>query len=226
MIAAQFSRAETIHLGRQSRPQLRSLLRKPAAGAGNRRGRGRTRRQNPSGDFTGNYAASPWTGADGLLLFNANVGARRTPRRPPPAPIARSPDRHPICAKLWMIEWRERSKTSPRIQWSRVSLFPAAFSFFSLPSFFLLFRPKYRPRGGSSLTGLIARNIRVQIVLFFRFHNLCVIAEVYRGKWLRRSLISRDIRSCRSNLFFETIFVQRYVENRRSYTFCFFFFVE
>lgn len=42
-------------------------------------------------------------GAGGLLLFNANVSARRTPRWSP-APIARH---HPICAKLSMIEWHE-----------------------------------------------------------------------------------------------------------------------
>lgn len=139
-----------------------------------RRGcRGRTRRQNPSGDFTGNYAASPWTGADGLLLFNANVGARRTPRRPPPAPIARLPDRHPICAKLSMIEWHERSKTPafsvpaplPPYPYGILLLFSSLLSLF--PPSLALFRPK-KPtaRRISSFISLATRNIRVQIVPF------------------------------------------------------------
>lgn len=132
--------------------------------------RGRTRRQNPSGDFTGNYAASPWTGADGLLLFNANVGARRTPRRPPPAPIARLPDRHPICAKLSMIEWHERSKTPAFSVFPRSSPLSLRHSSpFSLSlSFLALFRPK-KPtaRRISSFISLAAtRNIRAQIAPF------------------------------------------------------------
>lgn len=152
MTAAWFSRAETIRLGRQSCRQLRSLSRPARTRRGKRGVAGAEQGgENPSGDFTGNYAASPWTGAGGLLLFNANVGARRTPRRPP-APIARPPDRHPICAKLSMIEWHERSKT-PAFSGSHVLAPPAAlFSFFfplSLPPFSLLssllFRPKNRP---------------------------------------------------------------------------------
>lgn len=122
------SRGETIRLGRQSRPQLRSLLaaddeRSPAGTEAEQGGKIHLvisqaimpRRRGPADAV-----------AAGLLLFNANVSARRTPRRSP-APIAHH---HPICAKLSMIEWHEIENSvfsAPPFPFP-----PAAFFFFLL----------------------------------------------------------------------------------------------
>lgn len=142
------------------------------------------------------------TGAGGLLLFNANVSARRTPRRSP-ASIARH---HPICTKLSMIEWHEienpaftAARSSPR----------GGILFFSL----LLFHPRKAMEIFSFISLITGRSIRESRPDFKRIpgmwnlqskviskYVICLFSEISKNRF-KLSFLTFCIQALTGNVY-------------------------